>query len=224
MDDASHTGTPAAETTSQPPVVVKKYANRRLYNTESSSYITLETLADMVRAGRDFVVYDARSGDDITRSVLTQIIVEEESKGRALLPTTFLRQLIGFYGDSLGGMVPRYLEHTMSTIARQQEQMRQAMHQTMGNLLPPGLDEMRRQNIAMMERAMSLFTPFYQGAREPEPAAPPAAAAPNPGRAEFEALQHEVERLRALLSAKQTSETPRDDHPLPEPVRLSRRP
>src|ERR1700709_2801462 len=86
---------------SQPPVVVKKYANRRLYNTETSSYITLDNLADMVRAGRDFVVYDARSGDDITRGVLTQIIVEEENKGRALLPTTFLRQLIGFYGDSL---------------------------------------------------------------------------------------------------------------------------
>jgi polyhydroxyalkanoate synthesis repressor PhaR len=228
MDDVSHTEIPAAETTSQPPVVVKKYANRRLYNTESSSYITLETLADMVRAGRDFVVYDARSGDDITRSVLTQIIVEEESKGRALLPTTFLRQLIGFYGDSLGGMVPRYLEHTMSAIARQQEQMRQAMHQTMGNLLPPGLDEMRRQNIAMMERAMSLFTPFYPAAREAEPASPPSASPPpaatSPGRAEFEALQHEVERLRALLSDKQAAEAPRDEHPLPEPVRLARRP
>ena len=150
----------AGHSPAQAPVVVKKYANRRLYNTETSSYITLDNLADMVRAGRDFVVYDARSGDDITRSVLTQIIVEEESKGRALLPTNFLRQLIGFYGDSLGGVVPRYLEQTMTTIARQQEQMRDAMKSTMGNLLPPGLEEMRRQNVAMMERAMSLFTPF----------------------------------------------------------------
>jgi polyhydroxyalkanoate synthesis repressor PhaR len=222
MNETSRTEIPAAETTSQTPVVVKKYANRRLYNTESSSYITLETLADMVRAGRDFVVYDARTGDDITRSVLTQIIVEEESKGRALLPTTFLRQLIGFYGDSLGGIVPRYLEHTMSAIARQQEQMREAMHHTMGNLLPPGLEEMRRQNIAMMERAMSLFTPFYPGTREPEPAEPPAAA-PVPGRAEFEALQLEVERLRTLLSAKQAAEAVRDEVALPEPVRLARR-
>jgi polyhydroxyalkanoate synthesis repressor PhaR len=213
-----------AEAPARPPVVVKKYANRRLYNTESSSYITLDNLADMVRAGRDFVVYDARSGDDITRGVLTQIIVEEESKGRALLPTTFLRQLIGFYGDSLGGIVPRYLEHTMTAIARQQEQMREAMHHTMGNLLPPGLEEMRRQNIAMMERAMSLFTPFYPGAREPEPAEPAAPApAAVPGRAEFEALQQEVVRLRTLLSAKQTAEPPRDELASSEPVRLARR-
>ena len=91
-----------------PPVVVKKYANRRLYNTESSSYITLDNLADMVRKGRDFVVYDAKTGEDITRSVLTQIIVEEEGKGRAMLPTSFLRQLIGFYGDSMQNLVPRY--------------------------------------------------------------------------------------------------------------------
>jgi polyhydroxyalkanoate synthesis repressor PhaR len=219
MNETSHTET-AAAAQSQPPVVVKKYANRRLYNTESSSYITLDTLADMVRAGRDFVVYDARTGDDITRSVLTQIIVEEESKGRALLPTTFLRQLIGFYGDSLGGMVPRYLEHTMTAIARQQEQMREAMHQTMGNLLPPGLEEMRRQNIAMMERAMSLFSPFYPAAREAEPAEPPAAS---PGPAEFEALQLEVERLRKLLSDKQAAETHVSEPTGAEPVRLARR-
>ena len=219
MNDAAKTETVGADTPSQPPVVVKKYANRRLYNTESSSYITLDTLADMVRAGRDFVVYDARTGDDITRSVLTQIIVEEESKGRALLPTTFLRQLIGFYGDSLGGMVPRYLEHTMSAIARQQEQMREAMHQTMGNLLPPGLEEMRRQNIAMMERAMSMFTPFYPGGRDAEAHhdAQPAMEPATPGRAEFEALQHEVERLRLLLSAKQEAAE------LPPPVQLVRR-
>src|SRR6202795_3769236 len=95
------------------PVVVKKYANRRLYNTESSSYITLDTLADMVRIGRDFVVYDAKTGDDITRGVLTQIIVEEEGKGRALLPTGFLRQLIGFYGDSMQTLVPKYLEQAL---------------------------------------------------------------------------------------------------------------
>ena len=191
------------ETVSPPPalapVVVKKYANRRLYNTETSSYITLENLADMVRARRDFIVYDARSGDDITRGVLTQIIVEEENKGRALLPTNFLRQLIGFYGDSLGSVVPRYLEQTMSTIARQQEQMREAMSSTMGSLLPPGLEEMRRQNVAMMERAMSLFTPFYRPA-ETEPAA---AAAPPPEVAEeVAALRREVEELRAQLAAR----------------------
>src|SRR6201985_3746676 len=96
------------------PVVVKKYANRRLYNTESSSYITLENLADMVRQGRDFVVYDAKSGDDITRSVLTQIIVEEEGKGQNLLPINFLRQLIGMYGGSMQGLVPRYVGHAVA--------------------------------------------------------------------------------------------------------------
>ena len=179
-------------------VVVKKYANRRLYNTETSSYITLENLADMVRIGRDFVVYDARSGDDITRGVLTQIIVEEENKGRALLPTNFLRQLIGFYGDSLGSVVPRYLEQTMSTIARQQEQMREAMSNTMGSLLPPGLEEMRRQNVAMMERAMSLFTPFYRPA---ETEAGAVSATPEVAD-EVAALRREVEELRAQLAAR----------------------
>jgi polyhydroxyalkanoate synthesis repressor PhaR len=179
----------------EPPVVVKKYANRRLYNTESSSYITLDNLADMVRAGRDFIVYDARSGEDITRGVLTQIIVEEENKGRALLPTAFLRQLIGFYGDSLGGLVPRYLEQTMGAIARQQAQVREAMQQTMGNLLPPGLEEMRRQNVAMMERAMSLFSPFYRPS-EGEGTAGDASD-------EVRALRQEVQDLRAQLAAKQ---------------------
>ena len=100
------------------PVVVKKYANRRLYNTETSSYITLETLAEMVRGGRDFVVYDAKTGEDITRGVLTQIIVEEESKGGAsMLPIPFLRQLIGYYGDSLQGLVPSFLEQAMGSFA-----------------------------------------------------------------------------------------------------------
>jgi polyhydroxyalkanoate synthesis repressor PhaR len=192
-------------------VVVKKYANRRLYNTESSSYITLDNLADMVRLGRDFVVYDAKSGDDITRGVLTQIIVEEEGKGRAMLPTGFLRQLIGFYGDSLQGLVPRYLEQAMAAFAHQQQQMRTTMQQTMGSFFPFGnMEEMGRQNMAMMERAMSLFTPFYRPgeARPPEaePAASAAASAPGPGSAGLEAtrelvrLRTEVEELRYQLA------------------------
>src|SRR5271165_5565389 len=149
----------SAQSAATPPVVVKKYANRRLYNTESSSYITLDNLADMIRHGRDFVVYDAKSGEDITRGVLTQIIVEEESKGRALLPTGFLRQLIGFYGDSLQTLVPRYLEQSMQHLARQQEKVRQTMQQTVGNFFPFGIEEVGRQNLAMMERAMSIFSP-----------------------------------------------------------------
>src|SRR5271166_741767 len=118
------------------PIVVKKYANRRLYNTESSSYITLDNLADMIRKGRDFVVYDAKSSEDITRSVLTQIIVEEEGKGRAMLPTGFLRHLIGFYGDSVQNLVPRYLEQAMAAFSQQQQQVRAAMQQTMGSFFP----------------------------------------------------------------------------------------
>ncbi len=196
-----------------PPVVIKKYANRRLYNTESSSYITLDNLAEMVRCGRDFVVYDARTGDDITRSVLTQIIVEEESKGKAMLPTAFLRELIGFYGGALPSMMPRYIEQTMSGLARQQEQVRSAMQQTMGNLMPPGFEELGRQNMAMMDRAMSLFSPFYRTASAT--AAPAAAPAPGePSEAAQEAgdelikLRAEVELLKTELAIARLPSAP----------------
>ena len=197
---------PERQASQSPPVVVKKYANRRLYNTESSSYITLDNLADMVRLGRDFVVYYAKSGDDITRSVLTQIIVEEEAKGRALLPTGFLRQLIGFYGDSMQGLVPRYLDHAMTAFAQQQEQIRATMQRTMGNLFPfTNIEEMSRQNIAMMERALSLFTPFYH---PPEPSSP---ASPEDDAAqEIAALRAENERLRQELEIKRPV-TPRSE-------------
>ncbi|MEJ0020644.1 MAG: polyhydroxyalkanoate synthesis repressor PhaR [Acetobacteraceae bacterium] len=190
------------------PVVVKKYANRRLYNTESSSYITLDNLADMVRLGRDFVVYDAKTGEDITRGVLTQIIVEEEGKGKALLPTAFLRQLIGFYGDQMQSMVPRFLEQAMGALAQQQEQMRSAMQKTMGSIgtmFPFGnMEEVSRQNIAMMERAMSLFTPFYRGPGD-------VGQVPDrgqPSSQEVAALRAEIEHLRQQLEeAKAASAT-----------------
>ncbi|MDR3524933.1 MAG: polyhydroxyalkanoate synthesis repressor PhaR [Acetobacteraceae bacterium] len=168
------------------PVVVKKYANRRLYNTESSTYITLDSLAEMVREGRDFVVYDAKSGEDITRSVLTQIIVEEEGKGSAMLPTGFLRQLIGFYGNSLQGLVPGYLEQAMQSFAGQQEQMRTAMQSTMGNFFPFNVEDVSRQNLAMMETAMSMFKPFM----------------PNiPGQPTHAPETDEMSKLRAELAA-----------------------
>lgn len=183
-----------------PPVVVKKYANRRLYNTESSSYITLDSLAEMVRAGRDFVVYDAKTGEDITRSVLTQIIVEEEGKGRAMLPTGFLRQLIGFYGNSLQGLVPNYLEQAMASFASQQEQMRVAMKNTMGNFFPFQVGDVSKQNLAMMERAMSLFSPFlHTDPRDPEVDA--SAVEPiDHLRAELDELRAENVALRAKLA------------------------
>jgi polyhydroxyalkanoate synthesis repressor PhaR len=193
---------PGAKTGDTPSVVVvKKYANRRLYNTETSSYITLDNLADMVRQGRDFVVYDAKTGEDITRGVLTQIIVEEEGKGRALLPTAFLRQLIGFYGDQMQSLVPRFLEQAMGAFAQQQEQMRAAMQKTMGsigNMFPfSNMEEVGRQNMAMMERAFSLFTPFYRGAETGDASQ---TSDRSPGQAlEIAALRAEVERLRQQL-------------------------
>jgi polyhydroxyalkanoate synthesis repressor PhaR len=212
-----------------PPVVVKKYANRRLYNTETSSYITLENLAEMVRLGRDFVVYDAKSSDDITRSVLTQIIVEEESKGTSMLPTNFLRQLIGFYGDSLQGVVPRYLESAMSNFARQQQQMRQVMQQTFSPFLPMGVEEMGRQNIALMERAMAMFNPFApkpseQAVAEPTHQ-PPAAPVSEPGPApEVDAMRHEIEALRAQLAIARAESVMAQSlshvAPSPDPVKI----
>src|ERR1700742_2006993 len=127
----------------------------------------------MVRTGRDFVVYDAKTGDDITRSVLTQIIVEEKGKGQNLLPTNFLRQLIGLYGGSMQGLVPTYLEHAMTSFAQQQEQLRTAMQKTMRTLFPFGnIEEVGRQNMAMMERAFSMFTPFYRANEAANPSTP----------------------------------------------------
>ena len=143
------------------PVTIKKYANRRLYNTAASSYVTLDNLAQMVKEGVDFVVYDAKSGDDITRSVLTQIIVEEEGKGDSLLPIGFLRQLIGYYGDSLGGMVPRYLELSMETFTRNRQQMRERMSGSMSATSPlKQIEEMGQANMKLFQNAMEMFTPF----------------------------------------------------------------
>jgi polyhydroxyalkanoate synthesis repressor PhaR len=198
MAETVHAIPEAKTADTSPVVVVKKYANRRLYNTETSSYITLDNLADMVRQGRDFVVYDAKTGEDITRSVLTQIIVEEEGKGRALLPTAFLRQLIGFYGDQMQSLVPRFLEQAMGAFAQQQEQVRATMQKTMGSIgtmFPFGnMEEVGRQNMAMMERALSLFSPFYRG---PETG--------DTGQAqEIAALRAEVESLRQQLEDAKT--------------------
>jgi polyhydroxyalkanoate synthesis repressor PhaR len=154
------------------PVVIKKYANRRLYNTATSAYVTLEHLSQMVKDKTDFVVYDAKTGDEITRSVLTQIIFEEESKGgQTLLPIPFLRQLISFYGDSLQGVVPQYLEMSMSQFARNQEQMRSYMQNAFGFNPFQQFETMGKQNMAMFENAMRMFNPFRPGQTG---AAPPA--------------------------------------------------
>jgi polyhydroxyalkanoate synthesis repressor PhaR len=174
------------------PVVVKKYANRRLYNTATSSYVTLDDLATMIKKGGDFVAQDAKTGEDITRSVLTQIIVEQEQKGgQNLLPTSFLRQLIGFYGDSMQFLVPGYLEQAMIAFARNQEQMRKNLQATFG-IFPFGqFEEMGKQNIALFERALKMLSPY---ARE-EP------ASPQPEPRSKEAEDPRLKRLEAQIDA-----------------------
>ena len=140
---------------SDQPVVIKKYANRRLYNTSTSSYVTLDYLCQMVKDEIDFVVLDAK-GIDITRSVLTQIIVEEEAKGENLLPLSFCRQLIGFYGDNVQRMLlPHYLEYSIDAFAKNQEEIQNYMQDTFGNMFPVGqLEQMGKQNVAMFEQAI----------------------------------------------------------------------
>jgi polyhydroxyalkanoate synthesis repressor PhaR len=196
-----------APETATAPVTIKKYANRRLYNTASSSYVTLDHLCQMVKDGKDFIVYDAKTGEDITRSVLTQIIVEEESKGQNLLPISFLRQLIGFYGDNMQWLVPRYLEHSMKSFASNQDKMRDYFQQTFGGIFPFGtLEEMGKQNMVMLERAMRMFSPFGadMAAGDGTPAAaapPPAAGSPTAGdpyaelQKRLDALQKQMENL-----------------------------
>jgi polyhydroxyalkanoate synthesis repressor PhaR len=152
--------------------VIKKYANRRLYNTATSTYVTLDDLSQMVRAGTDFIVYDAKTGDDITRSVLTQIIFEEENKGGAqtLLPINFLRQLIRFYGDAMQGVVPGYLEMSLDGLTKEQGKIREQMIGPFGGEAFKGLEEITKRNVQMFQDAMKVFTPFAAGASsQPEP-------------------------------------------------------
>jgi polyhydroxyalkanoate synthesis repressor PhaR len=194
-------------------VIIKKYANRRLYNTASSSYVTLEHLAEMVKKGVDFVVYDAKTNEDITRTVLTQIIFEEESQGQSLLPIQFLRQLIGFYGNSMQAFLPSYLELSLSTFTQQQEQLRTqlaALGQTTG--IAPGIgmgayEDQIRNNLALFDRAMKMFSPFAftkpGEAAAPAPPPPAAAAKAEPAqedavaelRKRMEEMQAQIEKL-----------------------------
>jgi polyhydroxyalkanoate synthesis repressor PhaR len=178
------------------PVTIKKYANRRLYNTATSSYVTLDDLATMVKQGGEFVVYDAKTGEDITRSVLTQIIVEEEGKGANLLPISFLRQLIGLYGDQMQWLVPRYLEHALAAFSSQQEQMRKSLQNAFGGLFPfGGLEEMSKQNMALFEKTMKMFSPFpAAGSGEGKPGA----AKPEPN---IEELTKRLNTLQSQLDA-----------------------
>ena len=193
------------------PVVIKKYANRRLYNTASSSYVTLDHLAEMVRDGVDFVVYDAKTNEDLTRSVLTQIIFDEEnSGGQNLLPLQFLRQLIRFYGDSMQALLPSYLEASLEGFARQRERLHKDFGGAFGGVeVMERFQEQVRQNLQLFDRAMKMFSPFAYAKPEGEdagaaPTAPaaaaPAAPAPGPGSDEaLAALKSQVEEMQKQI-------------------------
>lgn len=201
-------------------VVIKKYANRRLYNTASSSYVTLEHLSEMVKEGVDFVVFDAKTNEDITRSVLTQIIFDEESRGQNLLPIQFLRQLIGFYGNSMQAFLPSYLELSLDSFTRQQERMRTQMGAIAPGLAqglapnlaaglgtaagPQFLEDQVKQNLAMFDRAMKMFSPFaYVRPEDSEVAAPaPAPAAPAPAATDdsLNDLKKKIEEMQEQIS------------------------
>lgn len=198
-----------SNTTSPVSITIKKYANRRLYNTATSSYVTLDHLCEMVKEGVEFTVHDAKTGEDITRSVLTQIIVEEEGKGQNLLPISFLRQLIGFYGDNMQRMLlPSYLEASMKAFSHNQERMQDYLKEAFG--VPFGnMEEMGRQNMAMFERAMQIFNPFAGGVpgqqpdRAEKPAEPARAqgtgAAPQGGD-KIADLERKLEEMSAKLA------------------------
>lgn len=179
------------------PVIIKKYANRRLYDTESSSYITLEHLSVMTRKGREFKVVDAKSGDDITHSVLTQIIVEEENRGTTLLPVSFLRQLISMYGDQMQAMVPHYLEASMEAFRRNQEQVRSTMMGVMAGGANP-FEALARQNMAMMKAAADMWgTAVVPGSVEA--AQPEAAKGDEKAGDDVKALKDELRALQAKI-------------------------
>lgn len=187
------------------PTVIKKYANRRLYHTGTSSYVTLEDLAGLVRAGEDFAVYDAKSGEDITRSVLAQIIFDEEAKdGQNLLPIAFLRQLIRFYGDSMQALVPRYLEFSMDNFTQDQNKFREQMAKAFGGTAFGGnaLDAIQAQtraNMQMFTEAFRLFNPFTAAAQARQEAEGAKPAAAQPGGNEITDLKRELNEMRERL-------------------------
>ena len=186
------------------PIIIKKYANRRLYNTQTSSYVTLDHLCEMVKEGVEFEVRDARTGDDITRSVLAQIIFDEENKGQHLMPIQFLRQLIRFYGDSLQTFLPSYLELSMDSFSKNQEEIRNKFAEAMTGKFAfkdmgfKDFESLTKQNLAMYERAMKMFTPFGAGTMSP----PPEKEAPTkPAHdAEIRDLKDQIAAMRHQIS------------------------
>jgi polyhydroxyalkanoate synthesis repressor PhaR len=191
---------------SDEPITIKKYANRRLYNTGTSTYVTLEDLATMVKSGEDFVVFDAKTNEDITRSVLTQIIFEQENKegGQNLLPINFLRQLIRFYGDSMQMMVPRYLEVSIDSLTREQEKFREHMTQAFGGSPFGALEDQVRRNMELFERTFSMFTPFARReGQATEADKPPAIGSEGSsgasGAGDIDGLKRQMEEMQKRL-------------------------
>jgi len=185
------------------PVTIKKYANRRLYNTGTSTYVTLEDLAAMVKKGEDFVVYDAKTGEDITRQVLAQIIFEQENKeGQSLLPINVLRQLIRFYGDSMQMLVPRFLEVSIDSLTREQQKFRDQMAQAFGVSPFGALEEQARRNMEMFERAFAMFTPFARRdaqSTEGEKGGTASGSARSGGSEEIDTLKRQMEEMQKRL-------------------------
>jgi polyhydroxyalkanoate synthesis repressor PhaR len=214
---------PETQTEKREAIVIKKYANRRLYNTETSQYVTLDDLGGMVRADKDFVVYDAKTGDDLTHSVLTQIIVEQESRndGQNMLPTPFLRQLIRFYDDQIGRMVPSYLQFSLENLVKEQEKIRSQFTAAFTNPAAAfeAYQEQARKNMAMFEQAVAMWTSFGAAAQPGGRPADPAAAAAAAGTAgatatadkpKIEAVpmpaqRDEISELKAQLETMQRS-------------------
>jgi polyhydroxyalkanoate synthesis repressor PhaR len=186
-------------------VVIKKYANRRLYNTDTSTYVTLDDLAAMVRNECDFVVFDAKTGEDLTHSVLTQIIVEQESKGQQnLLPVGFLRQLIRFYGNSMQGLIPSYLEYSLDTLTREQEKYRKQFADAFGTAAFEAMQDQTRKNLAIFEQALNMFAPFTAFDQRAEGVKPQKAKAGTPQpAADASAQTSEIAELKAQLASIQ---------------------
>src|ERR1700736_2709584 len=185
---------------SEQPITIKKYANRRLYNTGTSTYVTLEDLATMVKAGDDFLVNDAKTGEDITRQVLAQIIFEQENKeGQSLMPIAFLRQLIRFYGDSMQMLVPRYLEVSIDSLTREQEKFREHMAQAFGGSPFGALEDQVRRNMEMFERAVGMFTPFAR--REGQAAVADKGASGGGGAGEIDDLKRQMDDIQKRLDS-----------------------
>ena len=193
-------------------VVIKKYANRRLYNTWTSAYVTLEDLAKMVRDGTDFVVFDAKTNEELTRQILTQIIFEEESRGEALLPVQFLRQLIGFYGGQMQGVLPSYLEMSLESFSRQQEQYRAQVAKAFTGAPTAGvpgaslMEEAVKQNMAIFQNAMKMFAPAY--GRPADTAVEPEAAPSQPTADPLADVRRQMDEMRAQLDKLAGSNTP----------------